>query len=131
MRARLLDAVLDLYQPGRGGAHLVIDDVIQTAGVSRGTFYKYFESLEEAVDELGERMAAGTIADFRRLFDNEPNAAARAVGGAAMAMVRAWHGPDRKRVGKGKRVQVRVELGGRRIYRKTKRLKKRDKNSNA
>src|SRR3546814_6305988 len=93
MRARLLDAVLDLYQPGRGGAHLVIDDVIQTAGVSRGTFYKYFESLEEAVDELGERMAAGTIADFRRLFDNEPNAAARAVGGAAMAMVRAWHDP--------------------------------------
>src|SRR3546814_8453796 len=77
MRARLLYAVLDLYQPGRGGAHLVIDDVIQTAGVSRGTFYKYFESLEEAVDELGERMAAGTIADFRRLFDNEPNAAAR------------------------------------------------------
>src|SRR3546814_17001962 len=38
-------------------------------------------------------MAAGTIADFRRLFDNEPNAAARAVGGAAMAMVRAWHDP--------------------------------------
>src|SRR3546814_14199269 len=86
MRARLLDAVLDLYQPGRGGAHLVIDDVIQTAGVSRGTFYKYFESLEEAVDELGERLAAGTIADFRRLFDNEPNAAARAVGGAALAL---------------------------------------------
>src|SRR3546814_12397923 len=65
MRARLLDAVLDLYQPGRGGAHLVIDDVIQAAGVSRGTFYKYFDSLEEAVDELGERMAAGTIAAFR------------------------------------------------------------------
>src|SRR3546814_1657547 len=30
---------------------------------------------------------------FRCLFDNEPNAAARAVGGAAMAMVRALHDP--------------------------------------
>src|SRR3546814_16689412 len=93
MRARLLDAVLDLYQPGRCGAHLVIDDVIQTAGVSRGTFYKYFESLAEAGDELGERMAAGTTADFRRLFDKDPNSDARAVGGVALAMVRDWHDP--------------------------------------
>src|SRR3546814_6431164 len=93
MSARLVDAVMAPYQRGGGGTQLVIDDVIQTAGVSRGTFDKYFESREEAVDELGERMAAGTIADFRRLFDKEPNAAARAVGGAAMAMVRAWHDP--------------------------------------
>src|SRR3546814_15965266 len=62
MRARLLDAVLDLYQPGRGGAHLVIDDVIQTAGVWCGTFYKYFESADNDVVGVGELMEAGTIA---------------------------------------------------------------------
>src|SRR3546814_6029616 len=52
MRARLLDAVLDLYQPGRGGAHLVIDDVIQTAGVSRGTFYKRSEEHTSELQSL-------------------------------------------------------------------------------
>src|SRR3546814_4224834 len=59
MRARLLDAVLDLYQPGRGGAHLVIDDVIQTAGVSRGTFYRS----EEHTSELPSLMRT-SYADF-------------------------------------------------------------------
>src|SRR3546814_17148478 len=77
MRARLLDAVLDLYQPGRGGPHLVIEDVIQTAGVFRGTFYKYFESLEDAVNEPGERMATGTLAAFSLPFHNDPTAPPR------------------------------------------------------
>ena len=92
MRNRLLDAVLELYQPG-AGLHLVIDDVIRVADVSRGTFYKYFDSLEQAVDALGEQMAEAMIRDFRQLFDGESDAAVRAIGGAAMTMVRAWHDP--------------------------------------
>ena len=86
MRERLLDAVLDLYQPGQGSGSLVIDDVICAAGVSRGSFYKYFESLDAAVNELGERMTADLIADFRRLFDDVTDPLVRAVGGAAMAI---------------------------------------------
>lgn len=93
MRERLLDAVLDLYQPGQGSSSLVIDDVIRAADVSRGSFYKYFDSLDAAVNELGERMTADMIADFRRLFDDEADPLVRAVGGATMAMVRAWHDP--------------------------------------
>lgn len=93
MRARLLDAVLDLYQPGQGAGALVIDDVTRAADVSRGTFYKYFASVEEAVEALGEQLAAGMIADFQLLFGDEDDPAVRAIGGAAMAIARAWHDP--------------------------------------
>src|SRR3546814_13265455 len=88
MRARLLDAVLDLYQPGRGGAHPVIDDVIHTAGVSRGTLHKYFDSLEGGVDARGELIDAGACADFSRQFDNEPIDADHRVVRVGMAKVR-------------------------------------------
>lgn len=93
MRDRLLEAVLDLYQPGQGTGHVVIDDVIRLAAVSRGTFYKYFESVEAAVAELGEAMTAGMIADYRRMFDDVADPLVRAVGGSAIVMLRALHDP--------------------------------------
>lgn len=93
MRGRLLDAVLDLYQPGKGGAHLVVDDVIRAADVSRGSFYKYFDSLDEAIEDLGERLTEGMIADFGTLFGGTPDPAVRAIGGAVMPIARAWHDP--------------------------------------
>ncbi|HQS70329.1 MAG TPA: TetR/AcrR family transcriptional regulator [Novosphingobium sp.] len=93
MRARLLETVFELYQPGRDSAALVIDDVIRAAGVSRGTFYKYFTSIEQAVDALGESLAGGMVADFRALFAAEPDPAVLAIGGSAMTMLRAWHDP--------------------------------------
>ncbi|MES2300806.1 MAG: TetR/AcrR family transcriptional regulator, partial [Pseudomonadota bacterium] len=83
MRARLLDTVLELYQPGRDNAALVIDDVIRAADVSRGTFYKYFTSIEQAVDELGESLTSGMVADFRALFAAESDPAVLAIGGCA------------------------------------------------
>lgn len=93
MRARLLETVLELYQPGRDCNALVIDDVIRAAGVSRGTFYKYFASIEQAVDELGESLAGGMVSDFRALFATEADPAVLAIGGSAMTMLRAWHDP--------------------------------------
>lgn len=93
MRARLLETVLELYQPGRDNGALVIDDVIRAASVSRGTFYKYFTSIEQAVDELGESLANGMVADFRGLFAMENDPAVLAIGGSAMTMLRAWHDP--------------------------------------
>jgi len=57
MRAHLLNAVKEIYNGDkggeRGGKPVVIDDLIRHAKVSRGTFYQYFTSLEEAVAELG------------------------------------------------------------------------------
>lgn len=78
MRARLKEAAL--YTLGRGDAG-TIDDVIRQAGVSRGTFYNYFQSSDdllravadqcgtelmqavapivEGLDDPAERMSAG------------------------------------------------------------------------
>lgn len=57
MRAHLLNAVKEISNGERagerGGKPVVIDDVIRHAKVSRGTFYQYFNSLEEAVAEYG------------------------------------------------------------------------------
>ena len=70
MRDHLLGAVVAVYpgKPGQGPA--VIDDVIRVAKVSRGTFYKYYPSLEEAVAELGAKLAAEMVAAIGALYDS-------------------------------------------------------------
>lgn len=52
MRRRLLDSVVAVCSGLTASGPAVIDDVIRHAGVSRGTFYKYFESLEQAIAEV-------------------------------------------------------------------------------
>ena len=51
----------------------VIEDVVKHAGVSRGTFYKYFDTLDEAVVqlalELAEEMTAGIVAVYGAIND--------------------------------------------------------------
>ncbi|MEQ6333751.1 TetR/AcrR family transcriptional regulator [Sphingobium sp. MK2] len=56
MRERLINAVLAVCAEKQ---HLpfVVDDVIAQAGVSRGTFYKYFDSLEQLITLVGDRLA--------------------------------------------------------------------------
>ncbi|WP_374943410.1 TetR/AcrR family transcriptional regulator, partial [Sphingomonas sp.] len=57
MRNQLLQSVLAVCA-GRGPAGAaVIDDVVRHASVSRGTFYNHFESIEQAVSELGLQLA--------------------------------------------------------------------------
>jgi len=57
MRAHLLEAVMAVCSSEGKGHAAVIDDVIRQAEVSRGTFYKYFDSLEQAVAALAHQMA--------------------------------------------------------------------------
>ena len=66
MRAHLLTTVKEIYHGERGGKPVVIDDVIRHAEVSRGTFYQYFTSLEEAVAECG---AILTVEMTEAIFD--------------------------------------------------------------
>ncbi len=66
MRAHLLITVKEIYHGEREGKPIVIDDVIRHAEVSRGTFYQYFNSLEEAVAECG---AILTIEMTEAIFD--------------------------------------------------------------
>lgn len=61
MRRRLLEsAVLVFAEKGFGSA--VIDDVIVEAGVSRGTFYKYFPSTRDVMVAASEELANDLMA---------------------------------------------------------------------
>ena len=60
MRARLLEGALDLVAQ-RGPSATSIDDVISAAGVSRGTFYKYFDKPESLVRELALELTSEIV----------------------------------------------------------------------
>src|SRR6266478_5012261 len=89
MRAQLLDSVLSVYpgQSGRGPA--VIDDVIRDANVARGTFYKYFPSLEDAVSELGAKLAHEMVAAIASLYDTLEDPVERSATGFQLYLSRA------------------------------------------
>jgi AcrR family transcriptional regulator len=63
-RQRLLDAAMRLFSD-RTGPTSVIDDVIREAQVSRGTFYNYFDSLDEVLaaisQDLSDQMTTGIL----------------------------------------------------------------------
>lgn len=73
MKAHLLDAVMAVRGEGAPNSRKVIDDVVEYAGVSRGTFYKYFGSLDEAIAELvsqlAEDMTIGILPVYNQLKD--------------------------------------------------------------
>lgn len=56
MRRHLLQAVTSVCSGRKITGPAVIEDVVQYANVSRGTFYKYFDSLEEAISQLAFEM---------------------------------------------------------------------------
>jgi AcrR family transcriptional regulator len=89
MRERLIAATMDAYLTTDPGRHPVIDDVIGIAGVSRGTFYKYFDSLDEVLPEIGRRMANEMLDSFELLFGPIDDAAVRIAAGPLMGLARS------------------------------------------
>ena len=89
MRARLIAATMDAYLDAGTGRPPVIDDVIRVAEVSRGTFYKYFDSLDEVLAEIGRQMADEMLSSVERIFVGVDDAAVRTAAGPLMAMARA------------------------------------------
>ena len=60
-RAELLDAAQQLFY-AKGYEHTSVQDIVDRVGVAKGTFYHYFGSKVELLDELIERMANEGIA---------------------------------------------------------------------
>ena len=89
MRARLITATQDAYLAADANRTPVIDDVIRQAGVSRGTFYKYFDSLDEVLAVIGRRAADEMLESFDALFASVPDPAVRVAAGPLMALARA------------------------------------------
>lgn len=94
MRERLIAATMDVYSRSTGGRRPVIDDVIRVADVSRGTFYKYFDSLDEVLAEIGRSAANEMLLSFDRLFGPLNDAAVMLATGPLMALARAAMDPS-------------------------------------
>ena len=85
MRARLLDAGLATIV-ARGVAGTSIDEVISTAQVSRGTFYKYFDSVTGLAAHLAHDLAQEIGLVLDPLVTEEPDPALRVAVGSRMIL---------------------------------------------
>jgi AcrR family transcriptional regulator len=89
MRARLLSATMDVCAVATSQGPAVIDDVIRAAKVSRGTFYKHFDSLEQALVELGAKLADETVDGLRTMFEKVDDPLHRTASGPQLMMIHA------------------------------------------
>lgn len=89
MRKRLLEATMDVCGQVGPGGQAVIDDVIRAAGVSRGTFYKYFASLDEARRALGQHLTNELVEGLGSMFEGVADPVQRTAAGWILIMARA------------------------------------------
>jgi AcrR family transcriptional regulator len=68
MRGKLLDAAMRVFAVS-GVTAPVIDDVIREANVSRGTFYNYFNSLDEVLVAIGQELNNQMTTDILPVYD--------------------------------------------------------------
>jgi AcrR family transcriptional regulator len=78
MLARLLSATMRVCADSNRRGNVVIDDVVREAGVSRGAFYRYFDTLDEAIETLGRRLADEISNEAYSVFSSQPNPNIRA-----------------------------------------------------
>jgi AcrR family transcriptional regulator len=94
MRAHLLNSVLEVCSGESARSPAVIDDVVQHASVSRGTFYKYFDSLDQAIEELGIELADEMTAGIADVYDVLEEPVQRTATGFQLFLIRAMMEPQ-------------------------------------
>lgn len=94
MRERLIDATMAACLGCEAGRHPVVEDVIQIAEVSRGSFYKHFDAIDEVFAVIGRRMAHDMLSSYSQLVAALPDDASRVALGPLMALVRAAMEPS-------------------------------------
>jgi AcrR family transcriptional regulator len=75
-RAALLDSALHCFAE-KGYAATTIDDIVRSAGVSKGAIYNYFKSKEEIFLQILENRNDLYFAELRRRFELWPDAASK------------------------------------------------------
>jgi AcrR family transcriptional regulator len=93
MRGRLLESVLAVCSGESARAPAVIDDIVHHAGVSRGTFYKYFESIDQAISELGSQLADEMTVGIAGIYDVLTDPMMRTATGFQLFLIRAYMDP--------------------------------------
>lgn len=85
MRARLLDSAFFLAAQ-KGPAAVSIDDVIAAAGVSRGTFYKYFDAPGSLMQELALAVSQAVLETLHPRVEPLDDIAERVAVGMRLAL---------------------------------------------
>ncbi len=80
-RSRLIDAAIQVFAE-RGFFRATVDDIVETAGTTRSTFYLHFSSKADVLPEMLERSAT----HFRKMYDD----LGALVQNPSFAHVRKW-----------------------------------------
>lgn len=68
-RAELIDAAANVFG-NKGFESTAVSDIVREAGVAQGTFYLYFETKNDIVNALVDRMIEGVVASLEEAMDN-------------------------------------------------------------
>ncbi len=90
MRARILAATMKVCSGNRAGIP-TIDEIIQAAEISRGAFYRYFQSSVEAIEEVGVALTNELADAILTIYDSLTDPLQRACVGTLLVMERAAH----------------------------------------
>lgn len=88
-RKHLLESTLHVCSSESPRSPAVIDDITSHAGVSRGTFYTHFDSVEQAISELGVELADEMASDILKVFGALEDPVLRMATGVALFLIRA------------------------------------------
>lgn len=89
MYARLLAATMEVCSKRNGLEFAVIDDVIKAANVSRGTFYKHFDTLGQAFAALGSQLVDDTVRALAAMFEGVDDPLHRTSSGLQLMLIHA------------------------------------------
>jgi len=80
MRLRLIEAALEVFD-SKGFDATVIDDITSAAGVARGTFYNYFQTVEELLGTLSTELGNDVMRPVERAVEDYPDPVLRLASG--------------------------------------------------
>lgn len=92
-RLRILEATMRVFARTVDDAP-VIEDVVKEANIARGTFYKYFDSLDQALVAAGTQANDRMIADIESVYEFLKEPWQRVCVGFRVYMVRALQDPS-------------------------------------
>jgi AcrR family transcriptional regulator len=84
-RLRLVESALEVFAE-KGVDATVIEDVIASAGVSRGTFYNYFRTDAELLAAVGEEVGNDTVRRIEFVVGTLPDPAERLAQGLRLCL---------------------------------------------
>lgn len=90
MRKKLIEAAMVALSDEHKGMSAVIDDVIKVAGVARGTFYNYFQSMDEVKSAIGDTLNEQMVNELLPIYEPINCPCYRFAVGTRMFLIRGY-----------------------------------------